>query len=628
MNRALATELFPIDESLVSEDIWLGYGSEHVAQSVVERAEVVLEYRIHSGNSNPRHLEYAAMSKSLHARHRAWALLAESQLHLDDQARDDLRALWDAEQRRHAGHVFRTLRSPGVPLMQRIALASLANPRSYLLRNRFYPSSRGARDDDQLFAESERGAMIVLIALAFVAVWTVAGMANRRHDTFFSPLTVLGFAVFFYGLSIPLELYLRRQTTFGFMQASLAPETGRTIGLLSLAGFACAAATYTVVARTGRPIQEVRRALPPGAGRGPLLVFLAVSTLLLVTFFRGNLIAAQDYATNVSQTAGSTSYSLLVKGTFIAYGLFVFLRGIDSTSSHRNTLALVLPLMLWGIVSNDKDPILIAILAVGGSYVTRFERLKGVGTFLVGVVATLGGAVLGAIAFTVIRADTSLESESGHTSTGTASFWESTPRAHVCDGSRLGGVRNPAAGQVNRRGLLPVASREPLLGQTRGPRCDLRSRELSFLAPRHRLRLLADRRGVGQFRTGGRAARLRSDRRRSGPGAQRGATPNRRTRHTVHSSRTGADLRPICGVRGNARDLRGPHHDSGRVRCHRGRDAHHPTHLPSAVPRPDLDDSSDPSETAATGGVSASRRRPRSTQLNHLAAIHSTPKGP
>ena len=35
------------------------------------------DYRIHGGNSNPRHREFAAMTASIAPRHEAWRLLLE-----------------------------------------------------------------------------------------------------------------------------------------------------------------------------------------------------------------------------------------------------------------------------------------------------------------------------------------------------------------------------------------------------------------------------------------------------------------------------------------------------------------------------------------------------------------------
>lgn len=75
MTRSLANEVFPIPEELVSEDIWLAEVVAIRASDIVELPEVVLKYRIHEANSNPRHLAYAAMSRAMHARMKAFDLL-------------------------------------------------------------------------------------------------------------------------------------------------------------------------------------------------------------------------------------------------------------------------------------------------------------------------------------------------------------------------------------------------------------------------------------------------------------------------------------------------------------------------------------------------------------------------
>jgi glycosyltransferase involved in cell wall biosynthesis len=65
MNRTLAEILFPIEESLVSEDIWLGAASVDLASSIIQKSDVVLEYRIHDGNSNPRNRPFDEMTESI-----------------------------------------------------------------------------------------------------------------------------------------------------------------------------------------------------------------------------------------------------------------------------------------------------------------------------------------------------------------------------------------------------------------------------------------------------------------------------------------------------------------------------------------------------------------------------------
>ena len=138
MARGLAQVLFPIDESLPSEDIWLGYAAPAVATRVVRRPEVVLEYRIHSGNSNPRLAPFGVMSSRMAVRHEAWRLLVESDLPLGGPARAKLSALWEAEQCRRSGAYFRLLRADGLGIVERLSLLAMAHPVLYAIRLRFY----------------------------------------------------------------------------------------------------------------------------------------------------------------------------------------------------------------------------------------------------------------------------------------------------------------------------------------------------------------------------------------------------------------------------------------------------------------------------------------------------------
>lgn len=146
LNRAMAELLFPIDESLVAEDIWLAYGSEDIADHVVERPDIVLEYRIHEGNSHPRDRPFPIMTDAMHKRHRAWkALLDCERIHLSPTARSGLDALWLAEQLRYDGRLLALMTRPKLPLVERVALASMESPALYWVRQRFYKLLSGHR---------------------------------------------------------------------------------------------------------------------------------------------------------------------------------------------------------------------------------------------------------------------------------------------------------------------------------------------------------------------------------------------------------------------------------------------------------------------------------------------------
>lgn len=138
MNRLLADLLFPIPEELPSEDIWLGQAGPQLATYVAREPKVVLEYRIHPGNSNPRQLEYHDMQARIDPRYKAWDLLASSALPFTESQRLFFQQAAEANQFRKSGHVYKILLMQDLPLSMRLSLASMASPRLYALRSRYY----------------------------------------------------------------------------------------------------------------------------------------------------------------------------------------------------------------------------------------------------------------------------------------------------------------------------------------------------------------------------------------------------------------------------------------------------------------------------------------------------------
>lgn len=137
--RELADIVFPIPESLPSEDIWLGCAGPAVAGRYVRNPVVVLDYRIHPGNSNPRNRAFAAMTTSIGPRHEAWRLLLEQdRFELPPADRAHLQALYSAEQHRRRGATTAVLRAPGLTLAERGSLAAMSDARLWKLRQRFF----------------------------------------------------------------------------------------------------------------------------------------------------------------------------------------------------------------------------------------------------------------------------------------------------------------------------------------------------------------------------------------------------------------------------------------------------------------------------------------------------------
>jgi glycosyltransferase involved in cell wall biosynthesis len=146
LSRPLAELVFPIPEHLVSEDTWLSEATAALAEEEVHSQHVVVNYRIHAGNSNPRHKSFADMDIAMHKRAQGLtALVDETRFSLSPASRARIAAMVQAEEYRHAGRTLRLLTQRGTPLMDRLALASMSSPALFRVRTRFFRFFSGRR---------------------------------------------------------------------------------------------------------------------------------------------------------------------------------------------------------------------------------------------------------------------------------------------------------------------------------------------------------------------------------------------------------------------------------------------------------------------------------------------------
>jgi len=143
--RRLCETIFPIPQELPSEDIWLGNAAVSCAEHVIHIMDIVVEYRVHDGNSNPRQKQFAEMSKSIHDRSEALRLLCEGPLPLKVSSRRKLAARWEAERLRYAGRTLGVLTTRGVGFIDRVALASMSKAPLWRLRQRLGVVATGWR---------------------------------------------------------------------------------------------------------------------------------------------------------------------------------------------------------------------------------------------------------------------------------------------------------------------------------------------------------------------------------------------------------------------------------------------------------------------------------------------------
>lgn len=138
-SRALAEFVFPIPDELPSEDIWTSHLLTAKADVIIDLAEIVLLYRIHAGNSNPRARGFAEMSVAMNKRARAYDLmLDDSQLELTDEQRETLAARVALKRWRVTGNVRAILGETRTTWSQRLRVATMANPSLWRLRQKFF----------------------------------------------------------------------------------------------------------------------------------------------------------------------------------------------------------------------------------------------------------------------------------------------------------------------------------------------------------------------------------------------------------------------------------------------------------------------------------------------------------
>lgn len=138
-SKGLSDIVFPIPTHLPSEDIWTSFLLESLADVVIEVNEVILRYRIHPGNSNPRGLPFDQMSERIAVRKQANVEIRERMSHLltpSEQAR--LQGLIDLEAARQSGNPRAVLAVRGVSWTDRVRTLSMTTAPLWATRQRFF----------------------------------------------------------------------------------------------------------------------------------------------------------------------------------------------------------------------------------------------------------------------------------------------------------------------------------------------------------------------------------------------------------------------------------------------------------------------------------------------------------
>jgi hypothetical protein len=249
--------------------------------------------------------------------------------------------------------------------------------------------------------------MLTVFLVACFALLSVALVRRRSTvDGMVSPLSVAMLSLAFYAMAVPFELWLRGETVIGFTGYSMDPEVAEVTLLAGLVGLISLYAGYASITRKSRAAFIDNRSNGVRRARWTALLFAIVGMAVLIVLFRENVSAARDYSTNIEQTAiggGGVGYFVVNRWTYLSYGVFAFLSVSGSGRPVGRLLVLVLPLIFWSVYSNDKDPLLVAVLVASALVVERSDayaqpsaRLVGMSIAAAPVALALGAATFGA----------------------------------------------------------------------------------------------------------------------------------------------------------------------------------------------------------------------------------------
>ncbi|MDO5722486.1 MAG: glycosyltransferase [Actinomycetaceae bacterium] len=135
ITRVLAEKIFPIPEQLPNEDAWIQACCKGLATKEKALTDIIANYRIHSGNTSPRHLTYEEFLKKQALRGKVWQLLLEEpRLEFDEETRLNLERSRQMEEARARQSLLGILKVPGVPLLRKAAVAWKGNKILYRIR--------------------------------------------------------------------------------------------------------------------------------------------------------------------------------------------------------------------------------------------------------------------------------------------------------------------------------------------------------------------------------------------------------------------------------------------------------------------------------------------------------------
>lgn len=206
--------------------------------------------------------------------------------------------------------------------------------------------------------------LILALAAAFLGLVSFVIYKRAPVDGYFSPLAAFGVGAAFYLVAIPVETLI---TDFDALQLSgtaipISPRASASVIAHTCIAFAFLAVGYSMVAKR-RPPENLS---PDADNLRPAIQALAWLTAVFVAFaiarFHNELAAARDYQSLYSTRYSSPLYNFTMSTIYALSAMLAAALLVGRRTAWG--FALVAALLLGGVYSNQKEPLVLAGLAL------------------------------------------------------------------------------------------------------------------------------------------------------------------------------------------------------------------------------------------------------------------------
>lgn len=237
--------------------------------------------------------------------------------------------------------------------------------------------------------------MVLLGIIAYVILLIFFISWFRKREGYYSTITVFGISGFIYYLSIPLESLIVNDilsvgTIVVFQLDSKTLELIVLMAILSLVGFGSGyhlSGFYpyeNIEFKTRHLKSTVSKVHYPLS----MLLIISASLIIIIAFFPRKLMNVGSYSGNVYEVYTSPIYAYTIAMLTYFISICVSYNILSLHRINKLSLMLIVFLILWGIYSSDKNPILLALLS-GATYFCFPQKKEGrkiigilVGTFV------------------------------------------------------------------------------------------------------------------------------------------------------------------------------------------------------------------------------------------------------